>query len=114
MIVCVCVFMLMLQFVHHVSLGHFLVRPDTPRYKFNFIADVVEKIAPAVVHIELFVRCGMCVCVCVCVIIWTYIVNVIFKHVWPLSQSPSPPPLCLQTSSVWSPRASLQWLGFYC
>ncbi|KAJ8247765.1 hypothetical protein GJAV_G00250060 [Gymnothorax javanicus] len=32
------------------------LHPNSPRYKFNFIADVVEKIAPAVVHIELSVR----------------------------------------------------------
>ncbi|KAG5286261.1 hypothetical protein AALO_G00012790 [Alosa alosa] len=30
--------------------------PNSPRYRFNFIADVVEKIAPAVVHVELFLR----------------------------------------------------------
>ncbi|XP_053319036.1 serine protease HTRA4 [Spea bombifrons] len=30
--------------------------PDSKRYKFNFIADVVQKIAPAVVHLELFRR----------------------------------------------------------
>ncbi|KAM3862565.1 serine protease HTRA1A-like [Diretmus argenteus] len=28
--------------------------PDSPRHKYNFIADVVETIAPAVVHIELY------------------------------------------------------------
>ncbi|XP_059214272.1 serine protease HTRA3a [Centropristis striata] len=36
--------------------GRPLVHPSSPRYKYNFIADVVEKIAPAVVHIELFIR----------------------------------------------------------
>ncbi|XP_042327053.1 serine protease HTRA4 [Sceloporus undulatus] len=30
--------------------------PKSLRYRFNFIADVVEKIAPAVVHLELFRR----------------------------------------------------------
>ncbi|XP_031720550.1 serine protease HTRA3-like isoform X2 [Anarrhichthys ocellatus] len=38
------------------SAGRPQVHPSSPRYKFNFIADVVEKIAPAVVHIELFIR----------------------------------------------------------
>ncbi|XP_032869647.1 serine protease HTRA1-like [Amblyraja radiata] len=33
-----------------------LQHPDSMRLKFNFIADVVEKIAPAVVHLELYRR----------------------------------------------------------
>ncbi|XP_036382971.1 serine protease HTRA1 [Megalops cyprinoides] len=32
------------------------LNPSSMRYKFNFIADVVDKIAPAVVHLELFRR----------------------------------------------------------
>ncbi|CAL8329981.1 unnamed protein product [Lota lota] len=32
------------------------LHPNSARYRFNFIADVVEKIAPAVVHIELYLR----------------------------------------------------------
>ncbi|KAI1238162.1 hypothetical protein IHE44_0012878 [Lamprotornis superbus] len=38
------------------SLQESHLQSSSPRYKFNFIADVVEKIAPAVVHIELFLR----------------------------------------------------------
>ncbi|XP_028293499.1 serine protease HTRA2, mitochondrial-like isoform X2 [Gouania willdenowi] len=31
-------------------------KPDSPRYKYNFIADVVEKSTPALVYIEIVVR----------------------------------------------------------
>ncbi|GAA6087097.1 serine protease HTRA3 [Tachysurus ichikawai] len=40
------------QIILNASIGP--THPNSPRYKFNFIADVVEKIAPAVVHVELF------------------------------------------------------------
>ncbi|CAL8369199.1 serine protease HTRA1A [Gadus morhua] len=41
-------------FIQRGACGKAHDNPDSPRHKYNFIADVVEKIAPSVVHIELF------------------------------------------------------------
>ncbi|XP_061767615.1 serine protease HTRA1B-like [Nerophis ophidion] len=41
-------------FIQRGACGKAEDNPDSPRHKYNFIADVVEKIAPAVVHIELY------------------------------------------------------------
>ncbi|TNN03397.1 serine protease HTRA1B [Takifugu flavidus] len=41
-------------FIQRGACGEGQQNPDSLRYKYNFIADVVEKIGPAVVHIELY------------------------------------------------------------
>ncbi|KAJ3610783.1 hypothetical protein NHX12_022874 [Muraenolepis orangiensis] len=41
-------------FIQRGACGKAHDNPDSPRHKYNFIADVVEKIAPSVVHIELY------------------------------------------------------------
>ncbi|KAF1375569.1 hypothetical protein PFLUV_G00221550 [Perca fluviatilis] len=41
-------------FIQRGACGKAQDNPDSPRHKYNFIADVVERIAPSVVHIELY------------------------------------------------------------